>query len=126
LQVMVDLSPIPPLFMRTVIQSLYNCEDLAPAISGVLIRLIKKKVWETKVLWDGFVKCIKIPALKQFVAEVCLQLPQKQLKQLLTEHAELRDPVKEYIINTKQKVVHEEILEVLELVRNDNGDFVSK
>lgn len=126
LQVLVDLVPIPSLFMRTVIQSLVNNEDLAPAISGVLARLIKKKLWETKVLWDGFIKCVKMKALRPYVAEVLLQLPQKQLKQVLMDHVELREPVREDVINNKLKGVSEEILAVLEVERNENGEMLYK
>jgi hypothetical protein len=44
LQRMLDMSPIPPLFMRTVIQSVQLCPSLKHKIMEILKSLITKKV----------------------------------------------------------------------------------
>lgn len=112
LQVMVDINPLPNIFMRTVIQSLNNHEDLAPAVSGVLGRLIKKRVWEREKIYEGLIKSLKRASMRPYIAEIVLQLPNKQLKQLLSEDVEIHEAVKEHVTKNKTNV-NEEILQAL-------------
>ncbi len=61
MQQLVDHNPTPELTMRTVLKSL----ELAPTLvkyvkETILKKLIEKSVWESKRVWEGFVKCLRV------------------------------------------------------------------
>lgn len=91
LQQLVNLTPLPTLLMRTVIQSLTLYPRLAGYITNLLQRLIPKQVWRQKVIWDGFLKCCQ--RLKPNSFPVLMTLPPPQLIEALNTCPELRQPM---------------------------------
>lgn len=91
LQQLVNLTPLPTLLMRTVIQSLTLYPRMAGYITNLLQRLIPKQVWRQKVIWDGFLKCCQ--RLKPNSFPVLMNLPPPQLIEALNTCPELRQPM---------------------------------
>lgn len=91
LQQLVNLTPLPTLLMRTVLQSLTLYPRLAGYITNLLQRLIPKQVWRQKVIWDGFLKCCQ--RLKPSSFPVLMTLPPPQLIEALNTCPELRQPM---------------------------------
>lgn len=94
MQQLVEMSPLPTLLMRTVIQS----HTLYPRLSGFIInllhRLIVKQVWKNKLIWDGFVKCCQ--RLQPTSMGVLIQLPTPQLQDALNICPDLKAPLLEH------------------------------
>jgi symplekin len=65
--------PLPPLFMRTVIQTQAAAPRLRAFVVGVLSQLVAKRVWEDATQWKGWVMCAQQTAPDSFAA--WLQLP---------------------------------------------------
>lgn len=63
LQQLQDITPFPPLLMRTVLQTVARYPKLVSSgfITGLLSNLVRKQIWTDKRLWEGFVKCCKVP-----------------------------------------------------------------
>lgn len=71
---LVDETPVPPLFMRTVFsvttnriivfQTLWVVHKHKTLVSFILSELmttlIRKQVWNDPILWEGFRQCIKV------------------------------------------------------------------
>ncbi|XP_058822982.1 symplekin isoform X2 [Topomyia yanbarensis] len=93
-QQLVELSPLPTLLMRTVIQSLTLHPRLAGFITNLLQRLILKQVWKQKVVWDGFLKCAQRLAPQSM--GILIQLPSAQLQDALNICPEFREPMLEH------------------------------
>ncbi|CAI8001683.1 Symplekin [Geodia barretti] len=97
LQQLLDHTPIPVLFMRTVIQSLAAHPKLVSFVMTILNRLISRQVWKMPTVWQGFLRCCELT--KPHSLTILLQLPQKQLigivqvdpglQKELVEHIEL-------------------------------------
>lgn len=102
LQQLVDMQPMPTLLMRTVIQSLALYPDLTKFICGLLQRLIQAKVWQHKMVWDGFLKCCQRLQAQSF--PILLQLPPQQLQDALEKCNDLQESLKEHAVelNTSQ------------------------
>ncbi|XP_057973385.1 uncharacterized protein LOC131161564 isoform X2 [Malania oleifera] len=83
---MVDQTPLPLLFMRTVIQVNFVME--------ILSKLVSRQVWKMPKLWVGFLKCVSQTQPHSF--HVLLQLPPPQLESALNKHANLRGPLAAY------------------------------
>jgi symplekin len=81
MQQLVEMSPLPTLLMRTVIQSHTHYPRLSGFITNLLHRLIVKQVWKNKLIWDGFVKCCQ--RLQPQSMGVLIQLPSAQLQDAL-------------------------------------------
>lgn len=94
IQQLVELTPLPTLLMRTVIQSLTLHPRLAGFVTNLLQRLIVKQVWKQKVVWDGFLKCAQ--RLTPQSLGILLQLPASQLQDALTICPEFREPMLEH------------------------------
>lgn len=90
LQQLVDHTPIPMLLMRTVIQSLGVCPRLVNFVMTILTKLISKQIWKQPKVWQGFIKCCEVTKPHSF--QVILQLPPKQLENLLETSSILRLP----------------------------------
>ncbi|XP_058454907.1 symplekin [Malaya genurostris] len=93
-QQLVELTPLPTLLMRTVIQSLTLHSRLAGFITNLLQRLILKQVWKQKVVWDGFLKCAQRLAPQSM--GILIQLPSAQLQDALNICPEFREPMLEH------------------------------
>ncbi|XP_055540721.1 symplekin [Wyeomyia smithii] len=94
IQQLVELTPLPTLLMRTVIQSLTLHPRLAGFVTNLLQRLILKQVWKQKVVWDGFLKCAQ--RLTPQSMGVLIQLPSAQLQDALNICPEFREPMLEH------------------------------
>ncbi|KAL6527308.1 hypothetical protein OROGR_016398 [Orobanche gracilis] len=88
---MVDLSPVPMLFMRTVIQAIDAFPTLVNFVMEILSKLVNKQVWRMPKLWVGFLKCISQTQPHSF--HVLLQLPSPQLESALNKYPSLRGPL---------------------------------
>ncbi|XP_024026606.1 uncharacterized protein LOC21408219 isoform X2 [Morus notabilis] len=88
---MVDQTPLPLLFMRTVIQSIDAFPSLVDFVMEILSKLVSKQVWKMPKLWVGFLKCVAQTQPHSF--HVLLQLPPPQLESALNKHANLRSPL---------------------------------
>ncbi len=94
LQQLIDQTPLPRLFMRTLIQTLVVCPALNSFIMGILSRLLGKRVWEDSTLWDGFIKCAQMT--KPHSLPVLMQLPRAQLALLLLKAPEFKQSLRAY------------------------------
>lgn len=94
---LVELNPVPTLFMRTVILAVNTYAELVSFVIEILLKLVKKNVWENSLLWEGFVKCAKSSKLLPLSFEVLLQLPIAQFEQVMQQSPELKDPCKQFI-----------------------------
>ncbi|XP_030455092.2 uncharacterized protein LOC115676348 [Syzygium oleosum] len=88
---MVDRTPLPLLFMRTVIQAIDAFPALVDFVMEILSKLVSKQVWKMPKLWVGFLKCVSQTQPHSF--GVLLQLPPPQLESSLTKYANLREPL---------------------------------
>lgn len=86
-----EMTPLPTLLMRTVIQSLALYPRLSGFVMNILQRLILKQVWKQPKVWEGFVKCCERTKPQSFA--VILQLPPTQLGEALKMAPNLRAPL---------------------------------
>ncbi|KAL6983086.1 hypothetical protein U1Q18_016479 [Sarracenia purpurea var. burkii] len=88
---MVDQTPLPLLFMRTVIQAIDAFPSLVDFVMEILSKLVSKQIWRMPKLWVGFLKCVSQTQPHSFL--VLLQLPSPQLESALNKYANLRGPL---------------------------------
>ncbi|KAF3447440.1 hypothetical protein FNV43_RR12626 [Rhamnella rubrinervis] len=88
---MVDQTPLPLLFMRTVIQAIDAFPSLVDFVMEILSKLVRKQVWKLPKLWVGFLKCVSQTQPHSF--HVLLLLPPPQLENALSKHPNLRSPL---------------------------------
>ncbi|EFN77112.1 Symplekin [Harpegnathos saltator] len=91
MQHLMEVTPLPTLLMRTVIQSLALYPRLSGFVMNILQRLILKQVWKQPKVWEGFVKCCERTQPQSFA--VILQLPPTQLSEALRMASNLRAPL---------------------------------
>lgn len=91
LRQMVDQTPLPLLFMRTVIQAIDAFPTLVDFVMEILSKLVIRQVWRMPKLWVGFLKCVSQTQPHSF--PVLLQLPPPQLESALNKYANLRSPL---------------------------------
>ncbi|CAH9076996.1 unnamed protein product [Cuscuta epithymum] len=91
---MVDQTPLPLLFMRTVIQAIDAFPTLVDVVMELLSKLVSRQVWKMPKLWVGFLKCVSQTQPHSF--RVLLQLPPTPLESALNKHASLRGPLSAY------------------------------
>jgi symplekin len=91
---MVDQTPLPLLFMRTVIQAIDAFPALVDVVMEILSKLVSKQVWRMPKLWVGFLKCVSQTQPHSF--RVLLQLPPQQLEGTLNKYSNLRGPLASY------------------------------
>ncbi|XP_043711545.1 uncharacterized protein LOC122660348 [Telopea speciosissima] len=91
LNMLVDQTPLPLLFMRTVIQAIDAFPTLVDFVMEILSKLVSKQIWKMPKLWVGFLKCVSQTQPHSF--PVLLQLPPPQLESALNKHANLRGPL---------------------------------
>lgn len=95
MQQLMDMTPLPTLLMRTVIQSLSLYPRLSGFVMNILQRLILKQVWKQPKVWEGFVKCCERTQPQSF--SVILQLPPAQLTEALKMAPDLRQPLIDHV-----------------------------
>ena len=88
IQQLMDVVPLPTLFMRTVIQSLGMCPRLVGFVMNILNKLIVKQVWIYPKVWQGFIKCCQMT--KPQSLPVMLQLPHIQLEEILQASPDIK------------------------------------
>ncbi|KAL2622737.1 hypothetical protein R1flu_002942 [Riccia fluitans] len=88
---LVEQTPLPLLFMRTVIQAVGAFPTLVSFVMEILSRLVNKQIWKFPKLWIGFLKCANQTKPHSF--HVLLQLPLVQLEDALTKHPNLKGPL---------------------------------
>lgn len=91
MQHLMEMTPLPTLLMRTVIQSLALYPRLSGFVMNILQRLILKQVWKYPKVWEGFVKCCERTQPQSFA--VILQLPHLQLSEALKMAPNLKEPL---------------------------------
>ncbi|XP_049375730.1 uncharacterized protein LOC125840802 [Solanum verrucosum] len=91
LRQMVDQTPLPLLFMRTVIQAIDAFPTLVDFVMEILSKLVVRQVWRMPKLWVGFLKCVSQTQPHSF--PVLLQLPPPQLESALNKYVNLRSPL---------------------------------
>lgn len=114
IQQLLEITPLPTLLMRTVIQTLSLYPRLTGFIMNILQRLIIKQVWKQPKVWEGFVKCCEKTKPQSF--QVILQLPPVQLLEVLKMAPNLRSPLIEHvesIAETQKAHVPKSILDVI-------------
>ncbi|XP_050068285.1 symplekin [Anopheles maculipalpis] len=114
MQQLVEITPLPTLLMRTVIQSLTLHPRLSGFVTNLLQRLILKQVWKQKVVWDGFLKCAQ--RLTPQSLGVLIQLPAQQLQDAITICPEFREPMLEHareIMEHQIGHVSQQVMDVL-------------
>ncbi|CAA0840739.1 Unknown protein [Striga hermonthica] len=92
---MVDRTPIPMLFMRTVIQAIDAFPTLVDFVMEILSKLVNRQVWRVPQLWVGFLKCISQTQPRSI--PVLLQLPTPQLEGALNKYPNLRARLTAYV-----------------------------
>ncbi|GAA56150.1 symplekin, partial [Clonorchis sinensis] len=108
---------LPTLFMRTVMQALALHPRLAGYVINVLVRLIRKQVWKSEKLWDGFIRCCVKTRPQSY--QVLLQLPPERLEDVFRREPAMRTQVRRYVENfsSAQRIhISKSIVEVLERV----------
>ncbi|KAL2471518.1 symplekin [Abeliophyllum distichum] len=98
---MVDQTPLPLLFMRTVIQAIDAFPTLVDFVMEILSKLVNKQVWRMPKLWVGFLKCISQTQPHSF--SVLLQLPSSQLESALNKYSNLRGPLLAFVNQSSVK-----------------------
>ncbi|XP_076096063.1 symplekin-like isoform X2 [Mytilus galloprovincialis] len=95
MKTLMEQTPIPTLFMRTVLQSLSMYPRIIGFVLNILQRLITKQVWKQKKVWEGFIRCCQRTKPQSFA--VMLQLPAPQLKSVFDTCPELREPLLDHV-----------------------------
>lgn len=88
---LVEQTPLPLLFMRTVIQAIGAFPALVDFVMEILSRLVNKQIWRLPKLWVGFLKCAYQTKPHSF--HVLLQLPAAQLENAINKTPGLRVPL---------------------------------
>uniref|UniRef100_A0A183SZ61 Symplekin_C domain-containing protein n=1 Tax=Schistocephalus solidus TaxID=70667 RepID=A0A183SZ61_SCHSO len=112
---LLDQPVLPTLFLRTVMQALALYPRLAGYVINVLFRLIRKQVWKSAALWDGFIRCCIKTRPQSY--QVLLQLPPQQLQSVFTKEPHLRAQVRRYVENfssAQRMHISRAVVEVLE------------
>jgi symplekin len=115
LQQLLQTSPLPPLYMRTVIQAITKVKPMASfVLSNILAKLISKQIWNDKRLWEGFVKCVKMTLPNS--VPIILQLPPAQFEEF-AKSPEVREQI---ILYQKKhnKPLPKSLQDILEQISN--------
>ncbi|CAF1109993.1 unnamed protein product [Adineta ricciae] len=122
IQQLVDINPIPVLFMRTVLQALSFYPKMVGFVMNILQRLITKQAWKQARIWEGFIKCCQKTRPHSF--PLLIRLPPPQLKHVLQTAPELREGLIRHIRSMsapQRSSIPSSILSVIE----DNSETVS-
>eukprot|EP01080_Neovahlkampfia_damariscottae_P000598 gene598-8103_t len=114
IQNLAELNPIPLLAMSTIIKSLQKCEDLSNIVVTVLKRLAQKKVFQSPVVYQGFIKCIQMKELPLDVYESLTLLPTSELIALLKSNSTIKSNFSSYVSNKKINIKNKELKELIQ------------
>ncbi|KAG2297743.1 hypothetical protein Bca52824_044412 [Brassica carinata] len=91
---MVDRTPLPLLFMRTVIQAIDAFPTLVDVVMEILSKLVNRQIWRLPKLWPGFLKCVSQTQPHSF--PVLLELPMPQLESIMKKFPDLKPSLTAY------------------------------
>lgn len=103
MQQLIDVTPIPTLYMRTVIQSVTMYPKLTGFVLIMMQRLIGKAIWKNPKVWEGFIKCCQ--RIKPVAHQLLLQLPVPQLNEVL----EAAPDLKEYLVKHVNELTPQQV-----------------
>jgi hypothetical protein len=89
-----ELQPLPLLFYKTLLV-LAGMKLSGVNLLSALSKSLKSKPWETPVLWEGVIRCIK--SLLPESSVIALQLPMAQLIKVIEGVPGIRLPLKDYL-----------------------------
>lgn len=113
LQQLTNISQIPKLLLRTMIDSYKKHPELKSFILELLSTLVSKQVWNQKESWDGFIKCIELLKPKSF--EILLTLPPNILKDALPK---FDDKIREeFLLSCEQLNIPKQLSSILDSFR---------
>mmetsp|Transcript_5753 Transcript_5753/g.17138 ORF Transcript_5753/g.17138 Transcript_5753/m.17138 type:complete len:1243 (+) Transcript_5753:257-3985(+) len=102
LQRMVEMTPLPALFMKSVIETARLHPELQRFISqSILGRLIGREIWTNRTHWGAFIRAFEETMPKS--TSMLLRLPPGQLQEALAESKVLRDNVQRYADESKRE-----------------------
>eukprot|EP00039_Didymoeca_costata_P005915 m.85859 g.85859 ORF g.85859 m.85859 type:complete len:1019 (+) comp13027_c0_seq3:236-3292(+) len=123
LQQLVQRSPLPDLFMRTVIESLKNCPNLKGFVINILRILASKEIWDMKTSskqsWRGFVL-----ACQQSLPEslnIIIHLPKEPMLEAFKASPPLKKETLNYVARipaTKKDSLPEPLLDIIKEIEN--------
>lgn len=91
-----DAKALPMLFLWTVLQAVATYKHLAAWVSTTLLsRLITKKVWTDRQLWNGFILCAERTEPNSF--DALLQLPKEQLRDLVEKRPAMKPKLRDWL-----------------------------
>jgi len=96
---LIEINPIPQLYLRTVITTIGKLSQMMGFIMGILKELIVKQIWNDAQLWIGFLKCVK--TTMPYSIPVVLALPPIQLDEALQRNPSMVRDVLEYTKKNK-------------------------
>jgi symplekin len=125
LQTLVEVNPIPTLFMRTCIQTLSIYPKLSTFIVNNILQklLIKQQIWLYPKVWEGFIKCCQ--RTKPISFNLLIQLPIAQLKEVVKNANDLKDGLQKYIrqLNPMQRAqIQPEVILTIEDQQHSEND----
>lgn len=110
LKQLVERTPVPRLFMLTVIYTLQLYPEAAGFAVEILGRLVSARVWEDDQLWQGFIICAE--KTQPGSLQVLLGLPAEQLARVLEAKPVLRPRLVEFA-NVNNTPVRQQIVDLL-------------
>jgi hypothetical protein len=114
LQQMVQQTPVPRLFMFTLIQTLAACPRMLPLGMTFCQTLIsEKRVWTDSVLWKGFLKCAATYQPHSY--PVLLSLPLAQFTDVVSKNAALKRGLRAFVQQSQHVRVQKVIRKALGL-----------
>jgi len=117
INVLLDQKHFPPLMMRTLIEALIQYPRMSSYVMSVLQKLIKKRAWNDRQTWQGFVKCCQRLNPQSF--QIILMLQPAQLRSVFQIAPDIRIPLLTYMDKfTVQEKQHlpREVIEIIEKV----------
>ncbi|XP_063678160.1 symplekin-like [Bolinopsis microptera] len=117
---LLEVSPIPLLYMRSVIQAISMWPRMISFVLNILGKLVSKQIWKQAQVWRGFVKCCAM--LGSQAHGLLLTLPASRLKEAFQLHPALHNPLLQHVQNlpASQKALIDK--EVLLLIKSPPPD----
>ena len=70
------------------------------------------------MLWEGFIRCVKLKQSWPYAFDVLLRLPQREFKKVLDASPELVVPFRNYVVNTLGSHASSSLMSILESAYN--------
>ncbi|CAF0878916.1 unnamed protein product [Brachionus calyciflorus] len=116
MQQLIEITPIPTLYMRTVIQSLTIYPKLSNFVVIMMQRLIGKQIWKSPKVWEGFIKCCQ--RIKPLSHQILLKLQPAQLKEVFQVAPDLKEHLNKYVHSITPLERAQITTETMELIEN--------